>query len=144
MIIRNFVKSDLNKIMRFKRQSVKISFPKGKMDEGKIKKKILSHAERDPNSIRVVEKDGKIIGYIWFSVEKNYLGKYGLIHHVFIDDKYRGFGLARKLMKIAEKYLKTKGIKKIKVTVTLTNLPSLRMCKKLGYKKTRVIMERFV
>ena len=98
MMIRNFEKNDLNKIMKFKRKSVKISFPKTRMNEGKIRKKLLSHSKKDPNRIKVVEEDGKIIGYIWFSVKKNYLGKYGLIQHVFVDNKYRGRGLAKKLM----------------------------------------------
>lgn len=141
--IRSFRESDIKKIMEFKRQSVKLSFPRKKMNEARYKKRLLRYAKKQPDGIRVVE-DGEIAGYIWFSVEKNYLGRYGLVHHIYIDKNYRNLGLGKKLMKLAEGYFKRKGIKRIKVTITLGNKPSLRMCKRLGYKESRIIMERFL
>lgn len=144
MRVRNFKKSDLGRIMEFKRASVRISFPGSKISEAKYRNKLLRYSKKCPGCIKVVDDRGRVAGYIWYSAERNYLGRYGLIHHVYIDRKYRNLGLGKRLMKLAEGYFKRKGIKRIKVTITLTNKPSLSLCKRLGYKKSRIIMERYL
>ncbi|UCC91489.1 MAG: GNAT family N-acetyltransferase [Candidatus Aenigmatarchaeota archaeon] len=141
---RNFRESDLPEIIEFKKKSTEISFPGYKFDEENFKKKLLRSSEKEPKGIQVLESGGKIIGYIWFSSKKGDFGKYGLLHHLFIDENYRGKDLAGKLIDYAEKYFRSKGIKRVKLTVTETNVPAIKLYEKLNYKKTRSVMEKFL
>ncbi len=141
---RNFRENDLPEIIGFKRKSVEISFPGYEFDVENFKKKLLKSSEKEPEGIQVLESGGKIIGYIWFSSGKGDFGKYGLLHHLFIDENYRGKDLAIKLINYAEQYLRSKGIKRVKLTVTETNGPAIKLYEKLNYKKTRSVMEKLL
>jgi RimJ/RimL family protein N-acetyltransferase len=51
-------------------------------------------------------------------------------------------GLGQRLMGIAEDCMRSRGLKRIRVTITKTNEPSIRMCQKLGHREKRVVMEK--
>jgi ribosomal protein S18 acetylase RimI-like enzyme len=141
---RNFRESDLPDIMEFKRKSAEISFPGYEFNPENFRNKLMSSHRKEPGGIQVLESGGKTIGYIWFSSRKGDFGEYGLLHHLFIDEKYRGMGLAERLLKHAEDYFRSRGIKRIKLTVTSTNAPAVKLYEKLNYKKARTVMEKFL
>jgi ribosomal protein S18 acetylase RimI-like enzyme len=140
--LRNFSPQDLESVSEFKKKSVVISFPDAEYDIKTFRKNIISASEKEPDSVRVLEKNGKVVGYIWFRIRSGITGTMGIVNHVFIDESVRRMGLANDLMNAAEDFFRSRGIKKARVTVTLSNESSLRMCKKLGYKEKRVIMEK--
>ncbi len=141
-VLRNFSPQDLDRVSDFKRKSVIISFPDAGYDIESFRRNILSSSEKEPDSVRVLERDGRIVGYVWFRLKSGITGTLGIVNHVFIDESVRRMGLANELMKIAEEYFMSRGIRKARVTVTLSNESSLKMCRKLGYKEKRVIMEK--
>ena len=141
-VLRNFTPDDLETVSEFKRKSVVISFPDTEYDIDNFRKNILSSSENEPDSVQVLENDGKIIGYIWFRIRSGITGHLGIVNHVFIDESVRRMGLANELMKVAEDFFMSRGIKRARVTVTLSNESSMRMCRKLGYAEKRVIMEK--
>jgi len=140
MMIRNFEKGDLEKIIGFKKQSSKENFPGLKYDMNRFKDKIL---KTNPDNIKAVEIDNNIVGYIWFEIKKFSTGKYGVIRNLFIEPEYRHKGLAQELMRTAENQIK-KETNKIRVTISKSNEASVRLCKKMGYKETRYIMEKTI
>jgi ribosomal protein S18 acetylase RimI-like enzyme len=142
IIQRNFRKEDLPKIIEFRNKSFSISFPGRHFDEERFTKRLLKCAEKNPEWIQVLEKDGEILGYIWFGLKRKDKDVYGLIHHIFIDEAHRRKGFAKCLIEHAEKHLASLGIKKMRLHVTLTNTPALNLYEKMNYKKTRVIMEK--
>jgi len=142
MKIRNFTPHDLEKVLEFRKKSAVISFPDSKPDMKTIKKSILETYKKDKEAIKVVEENGKVIAHIILKIKKTSMNTYGMIDYIFVDEMHRGRGIATKLMKLAEEYFRKKGIRKLRATITLTNTPSLKMSKKLGYKEKRVIMEK--
>jgi ribosomal protein S18 acetylase RimI-like enzyme len=139
MMIRSFRNSDLNRIVEFKHQSVKVSFPGLDFDDKLFRKALLNSG---PGSVMVAEDNGTVIGYIFLKTKKTSTGKYGIIHHVFVDPDYRGRGIATTLMKKAEDHFRSLGLRRIRSTVTLSNEPSISMVRRLGYKEKRLILEK--
>ncbi len=140
--IRNFKHSDLEKLVEFKKESTGVSFPGRDFNEESFRRELLNRYSGDPESIKVAEMDGRVVGYVYFKITETAFGRSGVINHVFVDEEYRKIGLGQKLMGIAEDYLKSRGLKRIRVTITKTNEPSLRMCRRLGYSEKRVVMEK--
>lgn len=139
---RKFREDDISKIIKFKKKSAEISFPGYKFNEEIHKKKMLKSIEKEPEGIQILESNGEMIGYMWFSSKNGDFGRHGLIHHLFIDENYRGKGLAKRLINYAEKYFESRGIKRIKLTVTATNEPAIKLYEKFNYKKRRFVMEK--
>ncbi len=139
---RNFEEKDLNKIIKFKKDSADISFPGLDIDTNIFKKRLLNRVKNDPNSVKVAEIDSEIIGYVFLEIKKASTGPIGYINHVFVSEPYRKSGLGTRFMQIAENYLKSRGIKRVRVTVTKTNKTSLNFCKKMGYVEKRLILEK--
>lgn len=139
MIIRDLKKKDVEELSNFKKSSAKISFPDSDLNIEIFKRNLL---KSNPEFIKIVEDNKIVVGYIWLGIKKVDVGKYGIIRNLFIKENYRGKGLALKLMKLAEEYFKNIGIKKIRLTITLTNEASMNLCKKLGYKEKRIILEK--
>jgi ribosomal protein S18 acetylase RimI-like enzyme len=138
MIIREFRKQDLDRILQFKCASVKVSFPACEFDSTNFRKNLLA---APAGSVLVAEEDG-IIGYVYLKTRKTGIGKYGTVNHIFVDPEYRDKGIASALMQKAEQYFHAQGIKRMRLTITVTNKPSLGLARKLGYKEKRVIMEK--
>lgn len=144
MEIRDINPKDIERVLRYKRESAKISFPGKKIDEEFIRKRIRKYINMEPGLIKILYDNGKPVGYVWLNIRKTTTGIIGAIDNIFIEEGYRGKGLATKLMKEAEKFFSSRGIKRIRTTVTITNKPSIGMCKKLGYREKRIIFEKAV
>lgn len=142
VIQRNFRKEDLEKIIQFRRKSFDLNYPGKKFNEHIFLKNLLRCVEKNPDWIQVLEKNGEVIGYIWFGLKKTYAGEKGEIYNLYIDENYRRKGLAKKLIKHAENYLSSKGIEFLELKVTETNLPAVKLYEKLNFKKTRIVMEK--
>jgi len=142
IIQRGFREGDLPRVIEFKRNSMAASFPGKKFDQAVFKKRLLWCARKRPDWIQVLEKDGEVIGYAWFGWSKGYMGRYGFLHQLFIDEKYRQKGLAQRLLKHAEAYMLSQGIRRMQLRVTKTNAPALKLYEKMQYRKTRIIMEK--
>jgi ribosomal protein S18 acetylase RimI-like enzyme len=140
--MRGFEPGDLEHIERFRQESAGISFPGKPYNLERFKKNFLRLLKRYPDSVRMLEKDGKVVGYIWFRVKPTLTGEVGQITHVFVEEPFRRRGLATILGKEAEAYFRSMGMKRIRVTVTLTNKLSIKLFSELGYKQKRVVMEK--
>ena len=142
VMIRDFRKTDIDRITEFKKESMKVSFPHLSLDTDSFRSDLLSKLDKDPESIKVAEKGGRVVGYVYFKVVQSSLGMSGVINHVFVEKDFRKTGLGTELMKLAEGIMRSRGVKRLRVTVTISNEPSINMCRKLGYQDRRVQMEK--
>jgi ribosomal protein S18 acetylase RimI-like enzyme len=139
---RDFEDRDLDRILDFKKESAGVSFPGMDFDMDLFRRKLLGMLRKDPNSVKVAELGNDIIGYVFLEIKKAGTGSIGCINHVFVSEPHRNSGLGASLVKIAEDYLRSRGIRRIRATVTKTNQASLNFCRKLGYKEKRLILEK--
>lgn len=91
----------------------------------------------------ILEAEGKKIGT--FNIRKlisDAGGQFGII----IDHKSQGKGYGEEAMKLLEKEAKKLGIKKLRLGVFPANKKAINLYKKIGYKKTDVIinMEKLI
>jgi ribosomal-protein-alanine N-acetyltransferase len=142
IVQRNFRENDLPQIIRFKKESTEISFPGRELKPERFTMRILRYLKKYPERVQVLEKDGEIIGYIWFGIKEGDLGKYGFLHQIFIREDFRKQGLANKLLSYAERYLRSNGAGSIQLNVTETNLPAVKFYERMNYKRTRLVMEK--
>lgn len=140
--IRNFQEKDTESIIGFKKESAKLSFPGIDIDTELFRRRLLKRTEKNPNLVKVAEDNGRVIGYVFMDRRKSITGPVGYISHVFVAEPYRKSGLGLRLAKEAEYYLRSLGIRKLRVTVTKTNTLSLNFCRKLGYEEKRLILEK--
>lgn len=77
--------------------------------------------------------DGKLAGMSGlFYEEKDVVAIWG----VFVRKEFRGIGLGEKLIEETEKeIIKDKGVKRIQIEVTVTQIPAWQLYKKLGFKE---------
>jgi ribosomal protein S18 acetylase RimI-like enzyme len=142
VIQRDFMESDLPHVLKFKKESVKISFPGQKFDPENFRKRLLREAKNNPGMIQVLESGGEVVGYVWFGYEDGDFGKYGHLHQLFIREDFRKRGLAKQLLTYTEKHLAEKGVKKMRIMVHEKNCKACSLYEKMDYRRTRLVMEK--
>lgn len=85
------------------------------------------------------EKTTAIVGFLWVViVQNNWLGeRYGYINNIYIAPDWRGQNLARKLMQHGEKYLRSRGVQDVRLTVTQSNASAVALYRACGYEVAR-------
>lgn len=93
----------------------------------------------------VADVGGEIVHYKWVAFDEAYVSELRRNIHIDSDSAYiystytvpdyRGFGLDPKVTAKVFDYLSEKGIRKVYILVQHSNLPSLRVMEKLGYRK---------
>jgi len=129
-------------IMGFRHQTARASFPGAKINRNMLESNIMRMMESDPESVMVADEAGAIIGCVAMKRKGTLSGKTGVVEHIFVEKGSRGRGIAKVLMKAVEERLKKEGIRKVRATVTISNNPSLKMFRSLGYNKRRVVLEK--
>ena len=127
MKIRKFEKKDIMEVIRLC-HSVWPDMTINKL-KGHFAKKEKNH---DNNGFVAIE-DNKIVGFIGFSI--GYFNDSDYLDWVFIDKKYRGIGIAEKLIREFEKDAKKRKVKRVFSTTIMKNKPAMNMHKKFGYKR---------
>ena len=90
----------------------------------------------------VAEADGKVIGYI--TIEEHHEDKvYFYLDDFCVDGNYRGQGIGKELLNIAEKYAGERNVPAICLHVEESNENALKLYEKLDYKKFRQDGTRF-
>lgn len=136
--IRAFRDSDKKILINFLLESAKISWPKKKFNL----KYLISNIKKQ--KIMIAEIKGNPVGLICFSIKNTAIGKYGKIKHLYVRPEHRRKHIASMLLKIAEKEIKSKKVKTIRLVVTNTNRPGLSFSKKLGFRPVRTVFEKSI
>lgn len=81
----------------------------------------------------VCEENNKIVGYIYCYVNNESIG---ILDALYIEEEYRGLGIATKLIELAINWLKDeKLVKLIEISVMDKNELAKKLYKKLGFQK---------
>lgn len=109
--------------------SKKIEEVKVDLIENNDKNPVTTNAKKD--LWRVVEFEGKEIGYIWVQVDYSAHTAFGF--DIFLEPEYRGRGLGRLVMRQGRELLKEKEIKKVEVCVFHANGVARSLYESLGF-----------
>lgn len=79
----------------------------------------------------ISEKEGKIAGYLLFSLTSE---KSSVIELIAVDEKYQGKNVGKSLIKKMESFLINKRIEKIKVGTQVNNISAVEFYNAMGFK----------
>jgi len=121
--IRRAIYSDLKQIYNIEKTSFKYPYPY---------RLFLFYLNLFPDLFLVMELESKIIGYCISIIEKKHIGH---IISIAILPEYRRKGSGKLLLNEAISKLMEKNVKIIKLEVSESNIPAIKMYEKLGFIK---------
>ena len=80
----------------------------------------------------VCEENNKIVGYIYCYVNNESIG---ILDALYVEEEYRGLGIATKLIELAIDWLKENRVKVIEISVIDKNELAKKLYAKLGFQK---------
>jgi ribosomal protein S18 acetylase RimI-like enzyme len=113
----------------------------------------LRRAGLDPNHGIFVLDDGRqtppgkcgnIAGFLWVVMAQNSWSgeRHGYINNLYVAPERRGAGLGRELMKHADEFFRSRGIRRVRLTVTHTNEAAVKLYRACGYATDRWEMHK--
>jgi ribosomal protein S18 acetylase RimI-like enzyme len=105
----------------------------------------LKRASLDPqHGLFVLDEGGKVCGFLWLVVCQNtWTGeRYGYINNIYIAPRRRGQKLGRELLHQADNFFRSRGVKRVRLTVTASNLAAVHLYEGCGFKTSRWEMEK--
>jgi ribosomal protein S18 acetylase RimI-like enzyme len=99
---------------------------------------------RDGKSRDSKSRNGHLLGFLWVVVcQNNWTGeRYGYVNNLFVAPQRRGEGLGRELMNQADDFFRSRGVKRVRLTVTTSNQSAVALYEKSGYRVQRWEMEK--
>lgn len=89
-------------------------------------------------------KQGKVMGFIELCIKKNHkmfrIRKFGYINSIVVDNKFRGRGIAKRLVGFAAKFFRQKGLRYMRLNVYFSNRDAIKVWPKTGFKKESMFM----
>lgn len=102
--------------------------------------------EKENNYILIAYKNNKAVGYLWAELQYQpelpllYEQKQFYIHHVSVDDEFKGQGIGKALFNEIESIAEEHGINKLALDVWAFNEDAQNIFKKLGFSVYNVNM----
>lgn len=98
---------------------------------------LLDFAFRRAEAIYVAVSKSEIVGYVFLYTDATVRSiKRGWVFNLGVRAGYRRIGIARSLMREAEKFSKKHGALTVELLVKKENIPAIQFYKKLGYEIT--------
>ncbi len=108
-------------------------------------KKFYSDRIKNENSlVKVVERDGKIIGYFCGSLVGGFYrrGIHAEMEDALVEEKFRSKGIGGKLMKDFLDWCKKQKVNYISAVATAQNEKAIKLYRKLGFKDYTLTLEK--
>jgi ribosomal-protein-alanine N-acetyltransferase len=107
--------------------------------ENSSQEKLIRSSKKFKTIFYVIKNKEEIAGYCMYYlkpiISSRGFGKDSVISSIAIGKKYRGKGLAEKLLKESIQEMKLNKISSIFLYVNVNNVPALRLYEKIGFKK---------
>lgn len=107
----------------------------------------LKNSMEDSRTIAEIIKtsQGETVGFIWvpfYGLDSSFV--WADVHDIYVEDVYRGSGIAAYLMEYAEKSAKDNGAKVIRSGTGCENVASQKLHQKLGFYQYRMEYEKIL
>jgi ribosomal protein S18 acetylase RimI-like enzyme len=88
-----------------------------------------------------VDSEGEVVGMVWLSISERISGvKFGWIHDITVDERFRGRDIGRMLLQHAVEHFKAIGIRMIGLMALVDNQPARELYGKEGFHDYSVYM----
>ncbi|WP_156761820.1 GNAT family N-acetyltransferase [Microbacterium karelineae] len=114
---------------RHAESSIRESFPAG-------------HPLEDNAVFDLIDDTGRSVGYLWLGRDQSQDPTSWWVWDVVVDAEYRGRGLGREAMQLAEEYARSRGAVTLGLSVFGFNRPARQLYESLGYEITSVKMRK--
>ncbi len=137
---------DADAVCAFQEETYRVNFPDFEFtpEFAQAFRHDLRRAALDTSHEMFVLDEGAPVGFLWLVIcENNWtLERYGYINNIFINPRLRGQGLAAELMAQAEAFFRNRRIRRVRLTVTASNVEAVHLYERSGYQVTRWEMEK--
>jgi len=101
--------------------------------------------KEDENQVLVYEIN-RVVGFLMFVKQARSMLRLkrsrAMITDLYVEEEYRGQGIASKLLERCLQYLKSMGVEEVRVNVLVNNTPAISLYRKLGFTDHMTIMSR--
>ncbi|ONN28029.1 GCN5 family acetyltransferase [Thermosipho affectus] len=104
------------------------------MDFKSFKKYVEFYIENELRKIFIAKLENKIIGEIDIMIHERKRMRHVAEYGISVLREFRGMGIGKKLIQIAEEWVFKNGVKRIQLEVIESNLIAINLYIKLGYK----------
>lgn len=142
--------ADVEAIISFQPETYSLNFPDFEYSNqfAAAFRHDLRRAALDPNNGLFVLDDGRdknnLIGFLWVVVcQNNWTGeRYGYVNNLYVAPIRRGAGLGQELMRQSDEWFRSRGVKRVRLTVTSSNEAAAALYQRSGYRVQRFEMEK--
>jgi len=103
-------------------------------------------SKEDENQVLVYEMERRIVGFLTFMKKARSMLRLrrsrAMITDLYVEEEYRGQGIASKLLERCLQYLKSMGVEEVRVNVLVDNAPAISLYRKLGFADHMILMSR--
>ena len=137
---------DADAICAFQEETYRVNFPDFEFtpEFTQAFRHDLRRAALDTAHEMFVLDEGAPVGFLWLVVCENTWTRerYGYINNIFVAPRLRGQGLAAELMAQSDAFFRNRRIKRVRLTVTASNMDAVHLYERCGYEVTRWEMEK--
>ena len=115
-------------------------------DPGEMYRGWLTKRATDPRSVFLVAERsaGTLVGFLIAGVEREIpiyvIGSFGLIHDLWVDERYRHEGLARQMVTLAVERFAEIGVPQVRLYAAWSNGPARKLFEACGFRPSSVEM----
>ena len=138
--------TDADAICAFQEETYTLNFPDFRYNQSFAAafRHDLRRAALDTQHALFVLDEGEVVGFLWLVICQNtWTGeRYGYVNNLFLKANRRGQGLGHEMMTQADSFFRSRRIKRVRLTVTASNLAAAHLYEASGYETTRWEMEK--
>ena len=134
----------LNILFEFDKDNQKINFPKDNPNKNEVMERIRKEYDEEPEGMFLLLYKDEVIGALFLKTMHNPYREcfFGNLRCIYLKEEFRCKHIGEKLMLFMEEYFKKRNCKYIYLGTSFYNESSKKLFKKMGYKETRIIMEK--
>jgi GNAT superfamily N-acetyltransferase len=135
---------DVDRIVAFEIEIARISFPDDPITDPAVHAHKLSRAmEKDPRGMFVMEAGDKVIGWLWITINANFLTgeHYATFRSFAVAETWRGSPAPRAFFEFGIDWCKKEGVRRLTGKVHVSNASMRALYKLSGFQPTHLTME---